>query len=502
MTTVDTLIVGAGTAGSILAARLSEDPARQVLLLEAGPDAARPGIAEEILRDCRVPGVTYDWGLTATACGGRDTHLPRGKVVGGSSQVNLAGAVRPPAADFDDWAALGLPAWRWDEVVSSFAALESDEQYADRPYHGADGPLPITRWADADLLPPMRGMLDAVRAAGHPYCPDLNAPDAYGIGPYPQNRRGTLRVSTALAYLEPARSRTNLTVRGDTNVDRIVVDGDRAVGVEAGGETIRAREVVVCAGAPYSPALLLRSGIGPSDDLRALGIAPVHDLPGVGRELIDQPGLALFIVPTPAAAEASAEGPTLQTLARLAAFPGHAADHAFYLCLFVGHPTLARLTGIPPLSMLQIGDMRMASRGSLTLTSADPAVPPAVDLGFYTADGDLDRMMAAVRAAWDIVNRAEFTPFVESYVEIDDSVVSDNERLREMVLGTTSNRANLLGGCTMGTGDRAVVDERCRVRGLSGLRVVDASVVPVPLRAPAALTCAMLGEHTARWLTG
>jgi choline dehydrogenase len=508
---VDHLIVGAGTAGAILAARLSEDPGRQVLVLEAGPDYTNESSLPEPLRDAyRIAGDTaHDWGLQVAICGGREGHLARGKVVGGSSQVNGTGAVRPPAADFDAWAGLGLPGWSWERVLPAFCRLEADQQFGERSYHGADGPIPITRWGHDELVAPMTGFLDAVLTAGHPFCDDLNAPDAVGIGLYPQNRRGRLRVSTNLAYLAPARDRPNLQIRAGVTVDRVVVEKRRAVGVDADGEPVAAREVILCAGAPFSATLLLRSGIGPADELQRLRISQLVDLPGVGTGLIDRPGVAILVVPTANVAAGAVDGPTLQVLARLAAFPGHLADNAFYLCLFAGldmargpGPALAAMGGAAIANVLLVGDMATASRGRVELRSADPAEPPSVELGFYSADGDLARMRAAYRHAWEIANDDAFTATVDRFALVDDDVVADDERLDEMLQASTANTSNLFGGCPMGPDDDplAVVDEHCRVRGVERLRVVDASIVPLPLRAPAALTCMMLGEHAAPWV--
>jgi choline dehydrogenase len=346
----------------------------------------------------------------------------------------------------------------------------------------------------------MAGFLEATLAAGHPFSDDLNDPDAVGIGLYPQNRRGRLRISTNLAYLGPARTRPNLTVRGDVRVDHVVLENDRAVGVEAGGEMVAAREVVLCAGAPLSPALLLRSGIGPAEELGRVGVPQCVELPGVGSGLIDQPGAAIPVVPRGEVGE----WPRTQLAARLAGFPGHPPDHAFYLSLFTGMaiPELSRMVGAPILNLVMVGDMRIASRGRMWLRSRDPADLPAVNLQFYSADGDLERMRAAYRHAWHIANHAAFTATVDRFALVDDDLIGDDERLGELLVATTNSRWNLVGGCPMGPDDDplAVVDQHCRVRGVECLRVVDASVIPVPIRAPAALTCMMLGEHVSPWV--
>ncbi|WP_028921745.1 GMC family oxidoreductase [Pseudonocardia acaciae] len=494
MAGVDHLIVGAGTAGCVLAARLSEDPSRRVLVLEAGPDFPDEASLPASLRDGAGQG--FDAGLTARICAGRVAEVARGRVVGGSSQVNAYGAVRALAADFDAWAALGLPAWEWPEVLESYRRLETDHDFPDGEYHGGRGPVPIVRPRRDELTAPMDGFLTAVLAAGHPYRADMNAPDATGIGPYPQNRRGRVRMSANLTHLAPARGRPNLTVLGNCPVERVLVRDGRAVGVRAGGQEITAGEVILCAGVPMTPALLLRSGIGAAGDLRAAGVPALVDVPGVGRGVRDQPGA---VIPArPAEGSVSGEAMLNQLIARLEAIPGHATDGAFYLNLFTGPDPYAG----QPVSAIMVGDMRPGSLGTVRVAGPSPAEPPVVDLGFYREAGDLERMVAAYRHAWAIAQHPAFTRTISGFEMVDDALVADDDRLREALRAMTFSRLTLHGGAAMGPpGDpEAVVDERCRVHGVGGLRVVDLSVVPVPLRGPTALDAMMLGEHAAGWI--
>ena len=499
----DQVIVGAGTAGCALAARLSEEPSRRLLLLEAGCDYPGPKALPASLADSfTMPREPWDWGLEATIAQ-RPAPLPTGRVVGGTSQIGGAGAWRPPAADFDAWAARGLAEWSWANVVEAFCRVETDLDHGDAPWHGDRGPMPVVRWREDELSAPMRGFLEAALAAGLPYCEDMNGLDAVGIGPNPMARDGRRRVSAAAAYLDPARDRPGLEICAGTMVERIAVRDGRARGVVVDGELIEAREVVLCAGVPLSPALLLRSGIGPAADLAAVGVPSVVDLPGVGGGVMDQPAAAILAVPRETGA---AEVPFLQLAARGPGFPGFAADGASYLCLFVYmpvEPALEPLLRARRVHWLIVADLAPQGRGRVTLRSADPAVAPACDLGVCGTDTDLARMRAGIRAAWELAQHPALAAEIERFALVGEKTIGNDPRLDDLLRKRTMSRQPW-GGCPMGARDDpdAVVDAACRVRGVDGLRIADASVVPVPLRAGGVLTCLMLGERVAELIAG
>jgi len=296
----DDIIVGGGSAGAVLAARLSEEPARRVLLLEAGPDYATLESTPADLQDgWRMSLRAHDWRLTAQAMPGRAIPYPRARVIGGSSAVNATIALRGVPADYDEWAALGNDEWSWAKVLPHFRRLEDDPEGA-AGLHGRGGPIAIRRWRPDELIPVQRAFFEVCRRLGFPEAADHNHPEATGVGPFPQNRRDRLRLSTAIGYLLPARHRPNLTIRPHCLVNRVLFVGGRAVGVDIGDggepEQVRGRRITLAAGAIGSPAILLRSGIGPKAALASLGIEPVADLPGVGAGLADHPVTRLLLV--------------------------------------------------------------------------------------------------------------------------------------------------------------------------------------------------------------
>ena len=355
------------------------------MLLEAGPDYATVELTPADLRNCwRMSLREHDWGFTAEAVPGRAIPYPRGRVVGGSSAVNAAIALRGVPADYDEWASLGNDAWSWETVLPYFRRLEDDPDGA-AEVHGRGGPIAIRRWREHELIPTQQAFLDVCRRLGFPEVADHNHPDATGVGSFPQNRRGRLRISTAIAYLLPARERPNLTIRPNCLVHRVLIDDLRAVGVEveSGGERaqVYGRRITLAAGAIGSPAILLRSGIGPKEALVDLGIEPAVDLPGVGANLSDHPVTRLLLVPKAGSCEL--ETPLAQVVLRYTA-PGSDEFNDMQQVIFshvevagLGGERAVAAVGAPLAIGLPVALERPRARGRLSLASADPGAPAA-----------------------------------------------------------------------------------------------------------------------------
>ena len=506
----DDIIVGGGSAGAVLAARLSEEPARRVLLMEAGPDYPTLESTPADLQDgWRMSLRAHDWGLTAQAVPGRAIPYPRGRVIGGSSAVNATIALRGVPADYDQWAALGNDQWSWAKVLPHFRRLEDDPQ-GDAELHGRGGPVAICRWRPDELIPVQRAFLEVCRRLGFGQVTDHNDPQATGVGPFPQNRRGRLRLSTAIGYLLPARHRPNLTIWPRCLVNRVLITGDRAVGVdiagEGGPEQARGRRITLAAGAIGSPAILLRSGIGPKAALAGLGIEPVADLPGVGAGLADHPVTRLLLVPRPGSCDPQA--PLAQVVLRYTA-PGSGEFNDMQQVVFshvdvagIGGQQAVAAVGTPLAIGLPVALERPHARGRLELASSDPRVQPLIQLNFAADPEDLRRLMAGVRLAWQIAHQPEIARHMHHVALLSEETVGSDDALAAYVRATVSTQFHPCGTARMGpAGDpMAVVDQHCRLRTIANLRVVDASVMPAIPRANINLTCIMIGEHVSDWM--
>lgn len=475
--TADVVVVGAGSAGCVVAGRLSEDRDRTVALVEAGSDAGHSGplgvlpVGPASETVWRYPAHLRD--------GAAAVDLVRGRLLGGSGAVNGGYFVRATADDFARWPA----SWSYGSVLPYFRRLESDP-FGERRWHGDDGPMPVTRTAVGDLHPVSAAFLAAAVDAGFEYRADLNEPDAIGVGPVPLNARAGTRVSTAGAYLVPHLARPNLRVLSGVVARRVLVAGTRTVGVEVESagrrRLLRAGAVVVSAGAVGTPHLLMCSGIGAAQHLSRLGIGVVVDLPGVGQGFGDHPEVTVGY--------------------RLSAASPHTRDRAVLEAVLETGDLELRPYRVPfgraiagvddDLYRIGVALMRPRSRGEIVLRSADPAVPPSVHHGYLRERADREALLDGLGLAADLLGGPARAGLVEPITP--GAVTLDH-------LGTSMH---LSGSCAMGSPDDplAVVDEHCRVIGVDGLWVSDGSVMPaVPSRGPHATTV-MIGERVAEFV--
>jgi choline dehydrogenase len=488
---IDVLVVGGGSAGAVLAARLSEDTARSVLLLEAGPAYAPDAIPAELLNADVVADPAHDWGYTSRGnATSPQIPTPRGKVLGGSSSVNAAVAIRARRADFAKWANHGVDGWSYDEVLPTFKQMENTPT-GDNNYHGRTGPLSVRQRSDEELTPSLLGFVEASVAHGFKRVHDFNGAEQNGADGYPVDVVDGVRQSTAIAYLTTAvRARPNLTILGDVNVDRVLFDGGRAVGVIAADGTIyRAGEVILSGGTYGSPAILLRSGVGPAADLRALGIEVVADLP-VGQRLHDQAfsnnAYALapeYLQMTPAV------GSLLWTAS------SEAIGDELDLHITATHLLPGSYSPTGGAIVLAISVVQPESRGTLRLASRDPNEAPLIDNNYLGTDSDARRMLEGVKLARAIARDDVFTPFTAGEMIPGDAVTDD--ALPEVIASNLAVYGHPTSTVPMGgpTDPWAVVDAVGAINGLTGLRVVDASIMPEIPSTVTNLTTIMIAER-------
>ena len=510
----DYVIVGAGSAGCVLAARLTEDPDVSVLLLEAGPPDASQNIHVP-LGYLKLSGTELDWNYFSAPephCNGRRIPLPRGRVLGGSSSTNAMVYIRGNPRDYDDWR---IPGWGWADLLPYFLKAEDNERGASE-WHGAGGPLPVSEQRSGNRM--SRAWAEAAVQAGIPSNDDFNGSSQDGAGMYQVTQRGGLRASAAAAYLHPAMARPNLHVLTHMLVHRLLFEGTRAVGVEASQlghvqELRAAREVILCAGAYNSPQLLMLSGVGPAEHLLLRELPVVLDQPAVGENLTDHAATyavwgterpeSLLLAREPAALEefmASQTGPLASNLAESGAFVRVEPDAPAPDVQFHAIPVqiLEEGTADPEGHGMLVTPCLLTpeSRGSVRLASNDPTARPIVRNGFYEHERDLERMVAALRLAMEVAEQPAVAPYCATGMVVPDD--DSDAALRAHARRTTFAIYHPVGTCAIGS----VVDDQLRVNGLKALRVVDASVMPVVPRGNTNAPTIAIAERAADLLKG
>ena len=480
----DAIVVGAGSAGVIVATRLAQRGAR-VLLLEAGPDFPA-NVPALLSSDVRVPVYEYDWGYRSE--GDRDIELPRGKCVGGSSATNAAAAVRPQPADLDGW---GIPEWSWDSCLPALCRFETDKEFGDKPYHGSDGPVHVERIDVDNCLPVTRAVYESLLGMFGDE-PDQNAPGATGTGAQASNTREGVRQSTLITYMPLARALPTFELGAEALVDRVLIEDGRATGVAlATGEELRADTVILAAGSLASPLVLMRSGIGPAAHLREHGIDVIADHP-VGDNLHDHPAIGLL---------ATARDPAeidQRLIARVMArhsFAGRVGEEDVHIFgSFTGEGTRSP---VPPNGFVVAGMvMKPRSRGTVRLRARDPNASPRVVLNYLDQPYDLEtfvQMMVTIETVFEqpamkeVLDQLLWRPSGEARAEL--------ERVARAGALTDHHEA---GSVPMGP----VLDPHLRVHGIEGLRVCDASIFPDPPRCNTNFPTMMAAERFVELLDG
>ncbi len=502
----DVVIVGGGAAGSVLASRLAEYPNTSVLLLEAGPDYPDPANAPDEIKwgntsYAESPDSEHNWALRGTLTEEQgEMHVAQGKVIGGGSSINGQAMQRGMPEDFDAWAAMGNDEWSYTKVLPFFRKYERDLDIRD-DFHGTDGPMPVRRRQTGEWPDIQKAFHSACLDAGYHVVEDTNGANPAGVGVWPSNNVDGLRISAAVSHLAPMRHCLNLTVRGEVFVRKVLFEGKKAVGVEveSGGEVFaaEAEQIVLSSGAIGSPQILLLSGVGPADHLAEIGIPVVANRPGVGQNMRDHPNVTVkFTVK-----EGLYDDPNGMRALRLR-FSATGSKTPNDMILSPASMNTVIKEGDNPSHTINCGLYLAIGKGELRLTSADPRKQPRMDYHYLEDTWDRERLREAVRKCVDLLKGPAYFGIIEERTAPLDSDLVSDQSLDDWLLRNVSSSFHISGTCKMGpdTDGGAVVDQHLNVRGVEGLRVVDASVMPDVVRANTNVTTMMIAERAADFI--